>query len=248
MKTILKFLVVISFVIVLSACGGNTNDTQSEDLISVAYTNAAMTLSVQRQNNTPTATLMPFSTTIPTLAVSPTVGVVVTSTARSAATNTPVSTANGCNDAVYVSDVTIPDGTVLAPGESFTKTWKFQNTGTCNWNEGYLITFVSGTNMGGVATTINQDVSVGATGDISVSLTAPNTVGTQAGYWRLADGSGNAFGQTVYVMIAVSGSASTVTPTLTQTGEMTATSEPTLTPSVTATFTPTQIPTETPTP
>ncbi|MGE5375455.1 MAG: hypothetical protein ACM3XO_10390 [Bacteroidota bacterium] len=39
-------------------------------------------------------------------------------------------TANGCNHAGYISDVTIPDETVLAPGESFNKTWEFQNTGT----------------------------------------------------------------------------------------------------------------------
>lgn len=31
---------------------------------------------------------------------------------------------------VYIRDVTIPDGTVIAPGDDFVKTWAVQNSGT----------------------------------------------------------------------------------------------------------------------
>jgi len=55
----------------------------------------------------------------------------------------PASTANCGNNALFVSDVTITDGTVLAPGEAFTKTWRFQNTGTCDWDEKYTIVAVN---------------------------------------------------------------------------------------------------------
>ena len=35
----------------------------------------------------------------------------------------------GADDAIFVSDLTIPDGTVLPPGQSFTKTWLIRNFG-----------------------------------------------------------------------------------------------------------------------
>ncbi|HEY6074649.1 MAG TPA: NBR1-Ig-like domain-containing protein, partial [Anaerolineales bacterium] len=40
--------------------------------------------------------------------------------------------------AVLIEDVTIPDGTQISRGKSFTKTWKFKNTGTCPW-QGYQL-------------------------------------------------------------------------------------------------------------
>jgi len=250
MKIISKFLIIIFLVTILSACGGNAIATQNEDWVSVAYTDAAMTLGAQMQTSTPLATATLFPTAIPTLYVPPTFAEVLSPTAQSVTSYTSYSTANGCNDAIYVSDVTIPDGTVLAPGESLTKTWEFQNTGTCDWNEDFLITFVSGTDMDGETTEIDQDVLTGSAGDISVYLTTPDTEGTYVGYWRLADSDGNAFGQSVYVMIVVSDDAATVTPTPTQTEEVTATTESTSTPEATETFTPTTVPTamETPVP
>jgi hypothetical protein len=52
-----------------------------------------------------------------------------------------------CRDgALFVEDVNYPDNTQLEAGETFTKTWKFQNTGNCNWT-GYTIAFVSGDRM-----------------------------------------------------------------------------------------------------
>jgi len=258
MKTISKFLILMSLVTLLSACSGNEIATQGEDLVSVAYTDAVMTLTAAIPTSTPSLTVTPLPSTIPTLYVPPTFVEIASPTAQSVTSYTSNSTANGCNDAIYVTDVTIPDGTVLAPDESFTKTWEFQNTGTCVWNEDYLITFISGTDMDGETTEIDQDVYSGSVGDISVSLVAPDTEGTYVGYWRLVDSDGSAFGQSVYVMIVVSDSVSTLTPTPTSTEEatatfiststLTATPLPTSTLEATATFTPTPIPTVTESP
>ena len=52
--------------------------------------------------------------------------------------------------AVLLEDVTIPDDTRMAPGESFTKTWRFKNSGTCHWT-GYTINFLTGDRMGAPA-------------------------------------------------------------------------------------------------
>lgn len=257
MKAQSKYIILTLLLsIVLAACGTSANAAPAEeDLLANAYTAAAATISAQVAASTPADTETPTPTTpaMPTAFILPTnalntpitQGVVSYSSSSSSSS---VSTANGCNNAVFVSDVTISDGTVLAPGASFEKTWEFQNTGTCAWSEDYLLTFLSGSDMDGETTEIGTEVSIGGTGDLSVSLVAPSTEGTYVGYWRLADADGNAFGQSVYVMIVVSDDAATSTPTSTPTSEATSTTEPTSTPTDTPTTEPTSTPTETPTP
>lgn len=38
-------------------------------------------------------------------------------------------------DARYVKDITYPDGSEVAPGSEFIKTWRVANTGVWTWNE-----------------------------------------------------------------------------------------------------------------
>lgn len=52
------------------------------------------------------------------------------------------------NASAFVSDVTIPDGTMMSPGQSFTKTWQIKNSGSTIWS-GYSLAFDRGTQMGG---------------------------------------------------------------------------------------------------
>jgi hypothetical protein len=168
--------------LLLSACGGNVDVIPTEGAsISDVYTAVVMTLAAQASLATPTITLLPSTT--PTLWISPTSIPSTTPTLQSA--NLSYSTANGCYNSAYVSDVTIPDGTVLAPGESFTKTWKFQNTGSCDWDEDFVLTFETGTDMDGEDTTIDEAVAAGETDSLSVTLVAPETEGTYTGYWRV---------------------------------------------------------------
>lgn len=109
-----------------------------------------------------------------------------------------------CDDAIFVSDVTITDGSVMTPGQDFLKTWKVRNTGDCTWGAGYSIIY-GGYNdrMNGVpaaiATTVvpNQDV------DVSVQFTAPTRVGEYLSAWRMANPNGYAFGQFLFVKIIV---------------------------------------------
>jgi hypothetical protein len=119
-----------------------------------------------------------------------------------------------CDLSVYVSDVTIPDETKLAPGKTFTKTWELKNIGSCYWSKGYSMTFLSGDEMGGSNAEINQRINPGNIAKISVPLTAPDTAGTYTGYWILTNSAGMRFGEQVYVQIIVSAGAaiSTATP------------------------------------
>lgn len=48
-----------------------------------------------------------------------------------------------CNKAVAGQpiDVTIPDDTVMTPGQPFSKTWRLENAGSCTWTRQYAVTF-----------------------------------------------------------------------------------------------------------
>jgi len=147
--------------------------------------------------------------------------------------------------------MTIPDGTILSPGEAFVKTWKFKNVGKCAWEEDYLIVFVDGYGMDGDTTYLDTTVAVDKKGDASVVLVAPDEEGTYYAYWQLADEDGYAFGDLAYVEIIVSDDV-TSTPTATNTPTSTSTPTAMLTSTHTQTPTPTSTcmepPTETPTP
>lgn len=107
------------------------------------------------------------------------------------------------NNAAFVSDVTIPDGTPLLPGQPFTKVWKMRDIGTTTFGEGYHWTFDGGDRMGGQDQYDLLSVNPGATWNQPVDLRAPSTSGTYRGYWRMATPSGVKFGNRVWVDIRV---------------------------------------------
>jgi len=122
-----------------------------------------------------------------------------------------------CNWAAYIKDVTIPDGTTLAPGTAFTKIWRLQNIGTCAWTTAYDLVFSSGHQMSGASSVdLPASVAPGQTVDISVNLRAPAAEGKYRGYWGLRSSSGSVFGiggsanSAFYVDIKVVGSMTTV--------------------------------------
>ena len=97
--------------------------------------------------------------------------------------------------ATLVADVTIPDNTVLTPGQSFEKTWRLRNAGTCTWTTAYAIVFVSGHSMSGPsAAALQSNVSPGQTVDLKLRLAAPMSVGTYRGSWQLRNTVGKNFG------------------------------------------------------
>lgn len=100
-----------------------------------------------------------------------------------------------CLWASFVKDVTIPDGTTLAPGSAFTKTWRLMNKGTCTWTTKYSLVFSSGDAMSGPATvSFPKDVEPGDTIDLSINLVAPSSTGDYAGYYQIETNSGALFG------------------------------------------------------
>ncbi|MDO8754336.1 MAG: NBR1-Ig-like domain-containing protein [Anaerolineales bacterium] len=119
-------------------------------------------------------------------------------------TNTPLPPPTStCNVMQFMTDVTIPDGTIMTPGQTFTKTWRLKNIGACAWTPSYAIAFSDGNAMNGPSTqAMVGTVNPGQTIDISVNLTAPASTGDYTGNWKLRDGSGVLFGK-FYVQIKV---------------------------------------------
>jgi hypothetical protein len=188
--------------------------------VNAIYTSAAQTaiaaVSVQQTQTAlaapptalPTNTLMPTNTQFATLAVLATPLGAGTPLATPIGIASPITTLSGplCNDAVFISDVTVADGTEMDPGQDFEKVWAIQNSGTCPWDEGYVFTWVSGDNLDGYNIKIEKEkdfVDPGETINFHVNLTAPLAKREYTACWRMKDDSDFYFGTFACVTINV---------------------------------------------
>jgi len=100
-----------------------------------------------------------------------------------------------CDAAAFVKDISIPDGSTLSPGKSFTKTWRLKNVGTCSWSTSYALIFISGDGMSAPsAVSLPSKVNPGDMVDLSVNLVAPTQKGQYHGNWKLRNAAGAVFG------------------------------------------------------
>lgn len=91
-----------------------------------------------------------------------------------------------CMDgALFVEDVSIPDGADLSPQQPFTKTWRLRNTGSCTWDADYQLVFAGGDQLGGPDSIPLGLTPPGATLDLSVDLVAPAGRGAFAGLFEI---------------------------------------------------------------
>jgi len=146
---------------ILSACGTQTPPNTDSP-----------TASPTIEAPTATETLPPTETPIPEDTPEP----VATATLAP-----PENAADCTNAAKFVSDVTIPDNSEVNIGETFTKTWRVQNTGTCIWWEGYSVTHYSEGSFGAPELSPLPRTNPGQTADVSVELTAPGAAGFYRG-------------------------------------------------------------------
>jgi hypothetical protein len=159
---------------------------------------------ISETNGTPT----------PTVTVTP-LGLDQTQTAEAICTNA----------ATFVEHVTIPINANLTPESNFTKIWRVNNSGSCDW-VGYNLIHISGDLLGANSPRALPMVSAGKDADIALEMVAPGTPGTHTSTWRLRAEDGTIFGPELVVTIIVP-------------------QPPTDTPTPTATYTPTPTPTAT---
>jgi hypothetical protein len=181
----------------LVACGPRFGPPDAAATLNPQYTAAAQTLEAMitqaaQTSPGPTGEAPTTQPGIPTATVPAGTATLLLPTTTPLRTNTPVTR---CDWAAFVRDVTIPDGTVLTRGETFTKTWRLKNIGTCTWTTGYALVFTSGNSMSGPASVnLTGSVAPGQTVDLSVTLKAPAADGRYRGNWMLRNASGTLFG------------------------------------------------------
>lgn len=107
------------------------------------------------------------------------------------------------DDARFVADVTVPDGTVIKAGEPFLKTWRMRNTGTSTWGSSHQLAFFSDDPMGAPASVPAPRTLPTAESDVSVTLTAPSAPGVYKSTWRMRSPAGAFFGEIVFALIKV---------------------------------------------
>jgi uncharacterized protein YkwD len=105
-------------------------------------------------------------------------------------TPVPTNPPDCTNKAVFVSDVTVPDNSVIAYGVAFTKTWRIKNAGTCVWGPDYTLTHYSGERMLAPPSVPLSVTFPEQTLDISVELRALGETGPHQAYFVIKNPAG----------------------------------------------------------
>lgn len=180
--------------LLLTACG-NTTPTAQTELPSAPLDLGLDTVSTA--SPTPTSAPPPTATSTVSVTSTPDLATPTSIWLKEYSPYIP------CADSAFLQDVTIPDGTVLAPGQTFVKVWEFRNTGSCIWTTDFSLVAIKGEDMGGEKVNIDQLVRIKRNVYVAVTLTAPEEPGTYVGYWQLQDDYGINFGDKVAVRIMV---------------------------------------------
>jgi Ig-like domain from next to BRCA1 gene len=92
-------------------------------------------------------------------------------------------------------DVSIPDDSLISPGQGFIKTWKLVNTGSCTWTTAYSASFFYGDRMDSPeSVALLETVLPAQSVELSIEMVAPLVPGTYQGNWKLMNPTGALFG------------------------------------------------------
>jgi hypothetical protein len=109
-----------------------------------------------------------------------------------------------CEDQlVFLSDVTITDGTVLAPDSTLDKRWEVENRGNCNWNGAYRLRLVAGPALGVPEEQALYPARSGTRATIRMVLKAPMEPGIYLSAWQAFNPDGEPFGDVFFINFAV---------------------------------------------
>lgn len=164
-----------------SACGTAQPDA------SAVSTAVAQTVQAQNTPASPAVATSPAPTTTSSPLATP----------ATAVTDTPLPVVADqlCTVSASLVDETYPDGTIVQPGETFTKSWHVQNNGTCTWDSSWQLIFSNGDLMdGAMVYNLPQPARPGETVEVPIILRAPATGGSYTGEWMIKSPWGNSFG------------------------------------------------------
>jgi Ig-like domain from next to BRCA1 gene/Transglycosylase SLT domain len=127
-------------------------------------------------------------------------------------TTTPVPPTQGPKEnLLFVADTSFPDGSRLASKQKFVKGWLVYNSGQTEWQRGWSLHLVSGHAFGAKRITIPTTPKCRSL-DLVVSMQAPKNAGSYRSKWRMYDGNGHAFGESLTLVVNVRKGGPTPTP------------------------------------
>lgn len=204
----MRHLFILILVLSLTACGGKVVAT--ETVATPVFVSPELAPSAAQLETTPVpdAEPSPFASPTRQPTIVPTQFQLPTNPPTETPTPIPISpsTTPDCLDGlVFLSDVTVPDGTIVSPGEKIDKRWQVKNSGTCNWGPGYQIRRISGDELGITSPLGLFPARNGAKAVIQIIFTAPDEAGAYRSAWQAYNPKGEAFGDPIFVDFIVTG-------------------------------------------
>lgn len=115
----------------------------------------------------------------------------------------PTPTLACSNQLRFLEDLTIPDGTAVAPGAPLDKQWRVENSGTCNWDFRYRLRLIQGPDLGATPDQALYPARSGTQAIIRLLFTAPQEPGIYRSAWQAHDPQGQPFGDVIYIEFVV---------------------------------------------
>lgn len=190
--------------LLLAACGTSTATEPTPDVAAVR-TSAAST--VEAKYTLTAAAFTPTSIPPPTETPEPEATATETEEPVSVITNeegTPVELCDSLGYDILTVDVTVPDNTIMSPGQDFIKTWLVKNTGVCPWGAGYVLTYAGYTDkMSGQFIAMTEVIQPGEEVEVSVQFKAPDQADEYLSAWSMQNPQGVTFPEVIFVKIIV---------------------------------------------
>ena len=109
-----------------------------------------------------------------------------------------------CKDLLtFISDLTIPDGTVVSPDSTLDKRWEVENSGNCNWDENYRIRLIAGPQLSAQKEQALYPARSGTRAIIRFVFKAPLELGSYRSAWQAFNPRGEPFGDPFFIDILV---------------------------------------------
>lgn len=120
-----------------------------------------------------------------------------------AAASQPIATVQ-CRDSLsFLKDITIPDGTSVAPDSTLDKRWEVENNGNCNWSKSYRVRLIAGPELGAQKELALYPARSGSRAIVRIVFKAPLEPGTYRSAWQAFNPQGEPFGDPFFIEVKV---------------------------------------------